>query len=197
MTRARVVAGDPALGASIAEVIHEVLTRPRKPQELLGAVADMRGRMRKEFQPSAADRWNLKHRPGGLIDVEFMIQYLLLRTPAALPPLGTDADLSAPAAIGRLAEAGALPNGSAKTLSEGHGFWSALQVMLRLTLGDEIPPDLPRGLQSKLTAVTGAKDFSELEQMMQKRSEDISALFRDMIETPAAALDPDRPGTAS
>jgi glutamate-ammonia-ligase adenylyltransferase len=188
MTRARVVAGAAPLGERISAMIHEVLVRPREPDELLEAVADMRGRIRKEHPP-AADRWNLKHRPGGLIDAEFIIQYLLLRTPAAVPALGNRVELSAEAAVGRLAAADVLAKGPADTLRQGHGFWSALQAMLRLTLGEDVPDELPKGLQSKLAAVAGVKSFTELETIMTQTSDDISALFRDMIETPAATLD--------
>jgi hypothetical protein len=107
------------------------------------------------------------------------------------------ADLSAPAAIGRLTAAGALGAAPAAALTHGHGFWSALQVMLRLTLGEDIPADLPRGLQAKLTAVTGTGDFRHLEDKMRQTSQDISTLFQAMIEIPAAALDRTPSGTAS
>jgi glutamate-ammonia-ligase adenylyltransferase len=191
LTRARVVQGDDRLTARIHGVIQEVLTRPRDAKALLADVADMRRRMRREHsRPADADPWNLKHRPGGLIDAEFIVQYLLLRTPVAMPVLQNGTDLSSRTCVARLMTADALSSPDGKTLQDGLALWSSLQVMLRLTLGDEIPAGLPLGLQVKLASVAKAKDFSDLEAQMHRRSADISALFSVMIEGPAASLPP-------
>ncbi|TAL00875.1 MAG: bifunctional [glutamine synthetase] adenylyltransferase/[glutamine synthetase]-adenylyl-L-tyrosine phosphorylase [Rhodospirillaceae bacterium] len=197
LTRARVVQGAPELATQIEQTVHEILVGRREPAVLLAEVADMRARMRKEHTRTDQDPWSLKHRPGGLIDGEFIVQYLLLGNNSAIPAPGSDAHLNAQAAIERLAKAGALPQTAADTLSKGLALWSSLQVMLRLTLGDDTPATLPLGLKTKLVAVTGAKDFPDLQKIMRQTSADIYALFQDMIELPAAALDRTPSGTAS
>jgi len=198
LTRARVVVGDPNLTERIEHVIYQVLTRPREPAELLGAVADMRARIRKEnSRPADLDLWNLKHNPGGQLDGEFLVQYHLLRNAPAIPAPSQNADLGTPAAIARLEAAQALSPSNAETLARGLALWSELQLMLRLTLGAEIPKELPLGLKTKLVAVTGAWDFQDLESTMRQMSASISSLFRDMIESPAATLDRKPSGEAS
>src|SRR5205814_10292799 len=83
LTRARPVAGDAALRQRITEAIGQVLRSTRDPGRLLADVADMRRRIAEENpRPSP---WDLQHRPGGLLDLEFIVQYLILRETASSP----------------------------------------------------------------------------------------------------------------
>ena len=98
LTRARPVAGDAALRRRIAETIDAVLHSPRDPGRLLVDVADMRRRIAAEHpRPSP---WDLKNRPGGLIDLEFIAQYLMLREAAASPQILRRATAEALRALG-------------------------------------------------------------------------------------------------
>ena len=76
LTRARVVAGDASLGADVAETVRETLTRKREP----ATVARDAGAMRKLIASEKGDKdvWDLKLVRGGLIDIEFIAQYLEL-----------------------------------------------------------------------------------------------------------------------
>src|SRR5207237_2572978 len=81
LTRARPVAGDAELRRRITEVIGQVLSSTRDPGPLVADVADMRRRIAEENpRPS---RWDLRNRPGGLLDLEFIMQYLMLREAAS------------------------------------------------------------------------------------------------------------------
>lgn len=77
LVRARPVAGDPALAARFAAARRELLGQPRDRQELSAAVQSMRQRMRGQL---AADEqaWDLKRGSGGIVDIEFVVQYLVL-----------------------------------------------------------------------------------------------------------------------
>lgn len=77
ITRARFVAGDKSLAGHFAATRSAVLTMPREPMALQQAVLAMREKMRASLH-LAADLFDLKHSRGGLIDVEFLVQYLLL-----------------------------------------------------------------------------------------------------------------------
>jgi glutamate-ammonia-ligase adenylyltransferase len=192
LTRARVVMAEGDLASRLNVTIRETLARPRDPATLLHDVADMRGRIRKEHP--RPDRWDLKNADGGLIDGEFIVQYLLLRT-GTVPAHDVTADLGSVASIGRLAKAGALTDPQADMLSRGLTLWYTLQVMVRLTVGDSVS-ELPLGLRAKLAQVAGVPSFAALETTMSQTSADISALFRDMIDAPAAARDAGASGTA-
>jgi len=79
LLRARPVAGDPTLCAAIADVRREVLTRPRDPVKLRTDVIEMRAKMRANLEKRKTGRWDVKQGGGGLIDAEFLTQYLCLR----------------------------------------------------------------------------------------------------------------------
>ncbi|HRP98038.1 MAG TPA: bifunctional [glutamate--ammonia ligase]-adenylyl-L-tyrosine phosphorylase/[glutamate--ammonia-ligase] adenylyltransferase [Rhodocyclaceae bacterium] len=77
LTRARFCAGDPALGAAFERIRCEVLRQPRELDALRQEVLAMRRKMR-EAHAGKGELFELKHDAGGLVDVEFIIQYLVL-----------------------------------------------------------------------------------------------------------------------
>lgn len=79
LTRARFVAGSAEIGHRFAAVRAEVLCRPREAATLRREVAEMRAKMRGSLDKSGAGRWDVKQGEGGLIDIEFVTQYLVLR----------------------------------------------------------------------------------------------------------------------
>jgi len=86
LTRARFAAGDPAVGRRFEEVRREILLRPRDPAELAREVRAMREKIR-AGHPNASQNFDLKHDPGGMVDVEFVTQYLVLRHAPGHPEL--------------------------------------------------------------------------------------------------------------
>lgn len=106
LVRARAVAGDAALVEAFEALRAEVLSRPRAVETLANDIGAMRRRMRAELDRSDAAAFDLKQGEGGLVDLEFLLQYLVLReaarTPALLPPRATAALLDAAAAAGVL-----------------------------------------------------------------------------------------------
>jgi len=79
LIRARPIAGDAGLAAVFEEIRATTLCRVRDPKILRTEVAAMRQRMHTAQAPHEPGGINLKHDPGGMIDVEFMVQYALLR----------------------------------------------------------------------------------------------------------------------
>ncbi|MFV1973930.1 MAG: bifunctional [glutamate--ammonia ligase]-adenylyl-L-tyrosine phosphorylase/[glutamate--ammonia-ligase] adenylyltransferase [Thiohalobacterales bacterium] len=75
LVRARLVAGDAAIGRQFERVRSGVLARPRNADKLAKEVVEMRQRMRAELDRSNADHCDLKHGRGGIVDLEFMVQW--------------------------------------------------------------------------------------------------------------------------
>jgi glutamate-ammonia-ligase adenylyltransferase len=75
LTRARACAGDPAAGARFEALRDEILRQPRERTKLFEDIVAMRRKMRAEQKSQARD---LKHAPGGVIDLEFCVQALVL-----------------------------------------------------------------------------------------------------------------------
>lgn len=79
LIRARPIAGDAGLCRVFEDIRAAVLGRPRADSVLRADVAAMRARMRAAQEPHDPGQFDLKRDPGGMIDVEFMVQYALLR----------------------------------------------------------------------------------------------------------------------
>jgi glutamate-ammonia-ligase adenylyltransferase len=130
LARARGVAGDPGLVAAFEALRVEVLGRPREVRALAGDVAAMRRRMRAELDRTDAGGFDLKQGEGGLVDLEFLLQFLLLRAghaqPALLEPRAT------PAVLDALCAAGRLPRARCDALRAAHA--QLLDLGLRCTL---------------------------------------------------------------
>ncbi|MFL6676073.1 MAG: bifunctional [glutamate--ammonia ligase]-adenylyl-L-tyrosine phosphorylase/[glutamate--ammonia-ligase] adenylyltransferase [Massilia sp.] len=92
LTRARFCAGDTAIGARFEAIREAVLRQDRsgRDAELKEQVAKMRKRMH-DAHPNRSTLFDLKHDPGGMIDIEFIVQYLVLRHAARHPRLAANA----------------------------------------------------------------------------------------------------------
>lgn len=86
LTRARFVAGLDHIGAAFEQIRREIIVQPRDATALKQDIVHMREKMR-EAQKSKLGRFDLKQGPGGIIDVEFMVQYLVLLHGAKHPGL--------------------------------------------------------------------------------------------------------------
>ena len=91
LVRARAVAGDPALGQRFARLRRDILLRDRDGDTLRDDVRSMRERMRTELGSRGSGRFDLKQDPGGVADIEFMVQYGALRWASRL---GADLDFT-------------------------------------------------------------------------------------------------------
>jgi len=79
LIRARIVVGGGGIARQFERIRSGVLARPREADKLLAEVVDMRRRMRQELDKSGAGQFDLKHGTGGIVDVEFMVQFIVLR----------------------------------------------------------------------------------------------------------------------
>ena len=76
LTRARFVAGDAAMGARFEALREHLLRMPRDLTQLRGEVLTMREKMH-AAHPNNSGQFDVKHDPGGIVDVEFIVQYLV------------------------------------------------------------------------------------------------------------------------
>ena len=175
LTRARVVTAPPALAEQIETTIAESLCRERDPAALAHDISDMRRRIAKEL--GTDDPFAIKHVRGGLIDVEFITQYLQLRDAARAPAIVATSTL---ASLEALIEAGSLAIGPGEDLIDAAGLYYNVQAMLRLSLAGPFDEDTaPEGLRRALCRVGNAADFSALK----ARLMDLQARIRHHFET--------------
>jgi glutamate-ammonia-ligase adenylyltransferase len=163
LTRARVIAGPPALTRTVEAAIKETLTAPRDQAGLLEDVARMRLRIAEQHK--ARNRWDFKYAPGGLFDIEFAVQYLLLREAHRDPELLTT---ETAVAIERLRVKGHLSDAAARDLTRALRLAWRVQGLIRLTTERAFDPDAaPAAMRTRLAAevdrATGAEPFRAIE----------------------------------
>ncbi len=86
LTRARFCAGDQEIGERFERIREQVLRLPRDAENLQSEVSSMRKKMR-DANVNRSDLFDLKHDHGGMIDIEFIVQYLVLRYAHDYPDL--------------------------------------------------------------------------------------------------------------
>jgi glutamate-ammonia-ligase adenylyltransferase len=181
LTRARVIAGESAFDARVENGIREIICRPRDPQRLAADVAEMRARIAQQFP---GDRpWDLKYRPGGMLDIEFIGQFLQLRHGAAHPDLPTPGTLET---LVRATAAGLLPAQAGQELQATLQLWHKLVGYLRLTVGSTTPPDSwPDSVRRSLLTAGDAVDFAALEEKISAIAARTRQHFIDIVGMPA------------
>ena len=130
LVRARPVAGDAAVATAFGAIRREILTRGREAGELAREVVAMRGRMLAAQAAHNAGLFDLKHDRGGLVDIEFIVQYGVLKTAAAHQDLLTDTRNMV--LLERLGAAGLLTPAQAQTLSAAYSRYLSLEQRQKL-----------------------------------------------------------------
>ncbi|HZR70643.1 MAG TPA: bifunctional [glutamate--ammonia ligase]-adenylyl-L-tyrosine phosphorylase/[glutamate--ammonia-ligase] adenylyltransferase [Burkholderiales bacterium] len=129
LTRARWSAGDAAVGAAFEDERRRVLRTPRDAAKLREDVLSMRKQLL-EGHPNTSDLFDLKHDRGGMIDIEFVVQYLVLAHAHAHPELvANDGNI---ALLRMAARLGLVPEEAAEAVGSAYRELRRLQHKLRL-----------------------------------------------------------------
>lgn len=159
LTRARVIAGSAALQNQISGVIQDVLIRVRDEKTLKADVLEMSERIHQA--KSAKSVWDIKEVRGGLIDLEFIIQYHQLARAAKQSGI---LEPNTAKALYELAANEGLTQTSVASLAEALELYSTIQQFMRLCF--DKPVDLqkePGDLIPRLCAYTDMPDIARLE----------------------------------
>ncbi len=137
MTRARCVLGDAGLQARFDAVREAVICSPREHSALREEIMAMRERVR-EAHPCEPGRFDVKHSPGGMVDAEFAVQYLVLAHACSHPALR--ANLGNIALLQAAEKVGLLPPGAGQAAANAYRELRRVQHRARL---DEAPTHVP------------------------------------------------------
>jgi glutamate-ammonia-ligase adenylyltransferase len=151
LTRARWVAGDPRIGTEFERVRCKVLGKKRDVARLRAAVIAMRDKMH-AVHPNTSDLFDLKHDAGGLVDVEFIVQFLVLAHAHAHK--GMLANSGNLALLKLAGELGLIPTTRAARVREAYRKFRSLQHALRLE-GAEYARVEPETVKDHVAAVRG------------------------------------------
>jgi [glutamine synthetase] adenylyltransferase / [glutamine synthetase]-adenylyl-L-tyrosine phosphorylase len=164
LTRARVLAAPAAFGARVESVIRSVLCRRRDRDALAADVVEMRRAIAAE--KGDADRWDLKFAAGGLVDIEFIAQYLQLLHAAERPDI---LDTSTAHVLEKAWRLGVLATEDAEVLRGAVRLYHDLTQLLRLCLPGPFDPKIANsktadhGLVRLLTRAADVPDWTTLD----------------------------------
>jgi len=180
LTRARLIAGPPALQAKVAANIRKRLTQLREASVIIADARDMRARMAETFP--GRNLWDLKYAPGGLVDIEFIAQSLQLIHAPALPEI---LDTNTVGSLEKLRDAGLLSVPDAEVLIAAAGLQHALTQVLRIAL-DETPviEDATPGLKGLLTRAAEAGSFAEAHARLIDLQRATRGIFNRLLAVP-------------
>jgi [glutamine synthetase] adenylyltransferase / [glutamine synthetase]-adenylyl-L-tyrosine phosphorylase len=178
LTRARVICGPAGLAETVTGAVRSALTKPRDRAKIVKDVRDMRDLIAKE--KGTANIWDLKQVRGGLVDIEFIVQYLQLIHASDKPPiLQTNTGL----ALQPLAVAGCLTPGDADALARAWRLYSDLTQITRLSSDGQFSPDTaPDGLKQMLLRVAELPTFPLLEAHLRDVQTDVLERYQRVLE---------------
>ncbi|HEY8697548.1 MAG TPA: bifunctional [glutamine synthetase] adenylyltransferase/[glutamine synthetase]-adenylyl-L-tyrosine phosphorylase [Rhizomicrobium sp.] len=177
LNRARVVAGDSALGTRLQTAIRSALTAAPDVPKVLRDAREMRDKLAREFPAKTC--WDLKFAPGGLVDIEFVAQALQLREAHQAPDV---LDSSTAEALRRLHSTGGLDAAAFETLMEAMNLQQSLMQVLRIAVEGTLDgATASPGLKRLLAQRAGASDFDSLEQNLKKIQSRTRTIFENIF----------------
>jgi [glutamine synthetase] adenylyltransferase / [glutamine synthetase]-adenylyl-L-tyrosine phosphorylase len=173
LTRARVVSGAPVLAARVEAVIRDVLRIERDARALASDVVNMRRAIAAEKGDGA--RWDLKYAAGGLIDLEFIAQYLQLAHAAAVPDI---LDTATACVFDKALRTGILAIEDAEVLRPATRLYQDLGQILRLCGAAPLDPKSGgTALTELLSRAADVPDFATLEAHLADTQERVRRSF--------------------
>jgi len=184
LTRARVIAAQKQFSKTIEQNIKMLLTQERNHRKLLLDVADMRSRIEKNKK--SAGLWDVKHARGGIIDIEFITQYLQLKyAHSNSEVLATNTA----EAIIRLSDSALLNHSHSEKLLEALALWTQIQGILRLTVGNNYNEHrFSKPIRALLNKTCGSQDFGSLKKRVVDLQRACHAIFIELIEDPVEKI---------
>lgn len=179
LSRARLICGDQSLVSEAESIIADVLSGKRDVAKVTHDVAEMRELIEKEKAPE--NGWDLKLIPGGVIDVEFIAQYLALIAPAK----GVDIRINGLTTGAALKVLGEKLMGSADldTCLEAFTLYTELSQLIRLCIdGMFDPKEAPAGLTELVCRAGDCPDIKTLEGEVKRLSKAVRKVFQTVVK---------------
>jgi [glutamine synthetase] adenylyltransferase / [glutamine synthetase]-adenylyl-L-tyrosine phosphorylase len=177
LTRARVVSAPAQFGSRVEGVIRAVLCHRRDPEAVAGDVLEMRKAIAAE--KGDRDRWDLKYAAGGLIDIEFIAQYLQLIHAWEMPDM---LDASTARALDKAWKLGVLATPDAEVLRPAVRLYHDLTQILRLCLPRPFDPAAAApGFIALLARAADVPDFATLDAFIGETQAKVRACFNRIV----------------
>jgi glutamate-ammonia-ligase adenylyltransferase len=177
LTRARVISSSPAFREKIEDIIRRVLTRKRDAGKTANDVVEMRRAI--ALEKGEDDIWDLKLAAGGLIDIDFIAQYLQLVHAAEKPDILSVSTLQV---LDNAAKLGVLGQSEAEVLRSAARLYHDLTQILRLCVIGKFNPETAGDDLLRVMARAGdTPDFSALEAGVRETQGEVRRVFNAIV----------------
>jgi [glutamine synthetase] adenylyltransferase / [glutamine synthetase]-adenylyl-L-tyrosine phosphorylase len=177
LTRARVISAQPEFRSKIEALVRQVLMRPRDAAAVANDVADMRRAI--ALEKGEDEIWDLKYAAGGIVDIDFIAQYLQLVHAAEKPDI---LDVSTLHVLDNAARLGVLAPSSAEILRSAARLYQDLTQILRLCVSEKFNPETAgEGLLRIMARAGDAPDSSSLQARVKDTQAEVRRVFRSLI----------------
>jgi glutamate-ammonia-ligase adenylyltransferase len=179
LTRARVVAGEESLSREVEAAIVDILRAPRDYEKLRRDAREMRELIASE--KGEDDPWDLKLAAGGLVDIEFIAQYLVLRHARDHADIRNVDCESVFAAAGRR---DLVPNEDADDLIAAYRLISAITQLTRMAIEARFNPDTAApAVMRRIATAVALPDFRTLEASLGATRKRVRSIFKKIFES--------------
>jgi [glutamine synthetase] adenylyltransferase / [glutamine synthetase]-adenylyl-L-tyrosine phosphorylase len=173
LTRARIIAGDAATARAATTAIRQIITLERDPARLRRDIVAMRQLIAQE--KGDADRWDVKLVAGGIIDIEFIAQYLVLRHAAHHPDI---VDTATENVLVKADRFGLIGRPEAAALLQAHRLLRDATQMIRLTVDGKFQPDaVAEAVRRQIARGCSLPDFPTLDRELVVAERDVRRIF--------------------
>jgi glutamate-ammonia-ligase adenylyltransferase len=177
LARGRPIGGDASLRDDAQDAIRTTLTVKGDPRRIARDASEMRSLIEKE--KGRGGKFDLKLMQGGIIDIEFIAQYLTLVHAGSCPDLlqtETSAKLSA------AAQGGYLSPEHGDALIRAHQLYARFTQMQRLTLGSDADPTAAaEGVKRRLAEALDVPDFDRAAIQIAETARGVRTIFRKLL----------------
>lgn len=188
LTRARLITGGGPLVRRANKEIAKIITMPRDGQKLVRDVHEMRQRLEKE--KPARSVWDIKNTVGGLIDIDFILQWAELAGNIGRQNSKATTSLEKLTIFAESDRKNQLLQNDKMTLASALHIYGAIDQLLRLCLnGDFNSSDAPAGLMDRLLFMTGFPDQVRLESHLSDTGSAVRDVYNRLIKIDADKLD--------
>ncbi|KIQ01960.1 bifunctional glutamine-synthetase adenylyltransferase/deadenyltransferase [Agrobacterium tumefaciens] len=178
LSRARLICGDAALSAQAQDIIASILSQTRDVAKIAADVQDMRKLIAEEKPP--ANSWDFKLIPGGLIDLEFVAQFLTLVASAKnLPPhIAGESTVD----VWKRVAAGSMDAQSYDDCMAALHLFTELSQIIRLCIDSDFEPkQAPAGLNDLVCRAGDCPDIGTLEGEVKRLSKTVRKAFSTVV----------------
>lgn len=178
LIKARAISGSPVFLSKLEKTFEEISYQECSPRETAGEIHHLRMRMEKEIARERPGQYNLKTGMGGIVDIEFAVQYLQLIHGFAHPEVRKNNTLEA---LETLTQSGLLSSQKGEDLKEIYLFYRHLETRLRMILDQ--PTDVVMEGSQALEEV-GERYFggkNQIPRLLQERSR-VRRIYREILK---------------